>query len=117
MWNICFDKGNVPVKNLELIFPTKQNSAIAIVGYLSNFDFVKKVIIFGSSVKCTCNPWSDVDMYIEFDKEIELDIKAVLRGLRKSASEDVLDVWDTIMITPDERLLNEIIETGVVIYE
>ena len=27
---------------------------------------INKIIIFGSSVTSACNPWSDIDIYIDF---------------------------------------------------
>lgn len=94
-----------PFMNVEKIFPTQQRDVKVIIDTLSVFSEVESITIFGSSVTCLCNPWSDIDVYIECPV-----------GFRRPAikAEAPLDVWTTEMV--DEYLLKEIKEKGVVVY-
>lgn len=109
MWNICTDRGLTV--NLEFIFPTKQRDAVRIVNCISKVDTAVRVIIFGSSITSACNPWSDIDLYVEYDgdpnrpRELGVDL------------ESALDYWDNSSVPENELLYTEIMKKGVVVWE
>ena len=93
--------------NVDLIFPTQQRDVLKLVKGLRKHENVLKIVIFGSSTRSDCNPWSDLDVYIELkeDKYPRMNYGSI---------EAALDVWTNF--TVDEQLYNEIMETGVVVY-
>lgn len=104
MWNVCL-KGNPSFKNVELIFPTQQRDVSLLVNSLKDNNNVKKIVIFGSSVTSACNPWSDIDTYVELVNE---------ESIRPPKLENPVDLWTNYDV--DDRLLHEILETGVVVF-
>lgn len=105
MWNICIPN---PFMNAELIFPTKQVDVRDIINVVENDRNILKVIIFGSSVTSACNPWSDVDVYYEMLNE----------SYRPCIfTESSIDGWTNFDIPKGEKLLDEIKEKGVLVYE
>lgn len=97
-----------PFKNIHRIFPTQQTEISKMIETCKGIPTVKRIIIFGSSVTAQCNPWSDIDIY--FDITQEMDKLPVVKD-----TEAIWDKWDTFSV--DTNLLNEIIRTGVVVYE
>lgn len=93
-------------KNAEFIFPTQQRDVLKIVNTVKLDANIRRVIIFGSSVTSACNPWSDVDVYFELDKDKRLPVF----GLENS-----LDAWTNFSV--DKELLSSILDTGVTVYE
>lgn len=53
-----------------------------------------------------CNPWSDIDTYVELVEEEE--------SLRTPKLENPVDLWTNFDV--DDRLREEIDETGVTVY-
>lgn len=105
MWKVCVDEDSV-FQNVELIFPTQQVDVSKIIDVFSKLEEVKKIIVFGSSVTAACNPWSDIDLFVQIDREIRL---------KKPRIEVPIDLWTNFDV--DENLMNEINEKGVVVYE
>ena len=105
MWKVCVDAGKV-FRNVELIFPTQQADVSKIIHVFSKVENVEKIIVFGSSVTAACNPWSDIDLFVQMDEEIRL---------RKPKTGVPIDLWTNFDV--DENLMEEINETGVVVYE
>ena len=95
-----------PFLNAELIFPTQQRDVKIVIDSLSKYREVKAIIIFGSSVTPLCNPWSDIDIFIE-----------CAEGFHRPPihTEAPLDIWTSDMV--DEDLLSEILSKGVLVYE
>lgn len=104
MWKICIDADKV-FQNVELIFPTQQADVSKIVSDFSKIKNVEKIIVFGSSVTSACNPWSDIDLFVQVNEEIRL---------KKPRVGVPIDLWTNFDI--DENLMREINETGVVVY-
>ena len=102
-WKVVVDS---KFKNAEKIFPTQQRDVKSVIDTLSAFREVRSIVIFGSRVTCLCNPWSDLDVYIDCDF-------GFLRPTIKS--EAPLDIWTPDMV--ETALLEEIMSTGVVVYE
>lgn len=104
MWKVCI-KEHV-FMNVEKIFPTQQKDVSVLVWEYSLNPAVKKIVVFGSSVTSACNPWSDLDVFVELTEEV------ILRKPRVSTE---VDLWTNFDV--DERLMLEIEEKGVVVFE
>lgn len=105
MWKVCVPE-NERFMNVEKVFPTQQKDVSKIVEKLSNNIIVQKIIIFGSSVTSACNPWSDIDIYLELREEQQVRAPKVFAPL---------DIWTNYDV--DGRLLSDIKEKGVVVFE
>lgn len=105
MWKVCV-ADNDKFLNVEKIFPTQQKDVSTLINVFSKNVAVKKIIIFGSSVTSACNPWSDIDVYVELSEKTFLERP-------KLGTE--LDIWTNFDV--DDRLLMEIVEKGVVVFE
>lgn len=57
---------------------------------------MKRIIIFGSSVTSACNPWSDIDVFVELDKDARLE---------KPQTGVPIDLWTNYDV--DDRLMQE----------
>lgn len=114
MWNNCLREQNPKFLNVNFIFPTMQYTVNEIVNRACEKDHISCITIFGSSTRSSCNPWSDVDLYVECDKSDE-NVFCMLKGIA-TKMDTVLDIWDSQFNIPDELLLKSIME-GVVVYE
>lgn len=110
MWKIV---GN-NFMNADLIFPTQQGDVYKIIKCCENNENIKKLTIFGSSVTSACNPWSDIDIYIEYIDKPNLDYP-----LNNYSNGNPVDIWDNFMVRDCDcsDLLKEINSKGVVVYE
>ena len=79
---------------------------ICIRNSLKKDENIKKIIIFGSSLKPTCHIDSDIDIYLELDKNKRVNFPFITKAY---------DYWNNF--TVDANLRNEIKKTGVTIYE
>ena len=93
--------------NCKYIYPIQQRKVLELINYLKTNENVKKIIIFGSSVTNKCRAMSDVDIYIELK---ENQTKLIQRYF-----DFAFDLWTNYSV--DDRLLNEILKKGVVVYE
>lgn len=109
MWNITqFVK--TPYRNVEKIFPLKQHAVEELVEYAAKLPSVKRVTIFGSSVESRCNPWSDVDVFIEgsnFDEFIDFTPEQL----------QDYDILFDYQVPVTERVYKDIKSKGVIVYE
>lgn len=104
-FNVVIDR---PFQNVEKIFPTQQKALRELLDNVIKDDVAKKIIVFGSSVNSSCNPWSDIDILIEYNcNKKRSDLK-----LPKDQAFDIIELEDL-----DEDLESEINELGVIIYE
>lgn len=94
--------------NVRLIFPLKQKAVYEMIQICKKEPNVRKIIIFGSSVTSACNPWSDIDIYFEIDKPVN-NLPLVPHD-----NQD-WDRWSNFSV--DENLKNEILKTGVLVYD
>ena len=102
MWRVCSE----PFMNDKYIFPTQQRDVYKIIEECKKDENITKVIIFGSSVTSLCNPWSDIDVYMEMKEEKLMPVFRL---------EVPVDKWNNFMV--DEDLMEEINEKGVIVYE
>ena len=110
-WPITKRVGDRRFLNIEHIHPLMQLATLQLLDNLSGCPEVTRVVVFGSSVTPSCNPWSDLDVYIE----------GATRDVTKFKHEtdaEALDIWfgsDRLEL-PQDPLFQEIDETGVVVY-
>lgn len=104
MYKICIED---PFQNCDKIYPIQQRKVKALLEVLKRKDTVQKVIIFGSTVNGGCHVGSDVDLYVELSSET--------KHLVDEAMMFCFDLWTNYSV--DERLLQEILKTGVIVYE
>jgi predicted nucleotidyltransferase len=102
----CILEENDRFQNANHIFPTQQRDVASIIKEWEKDSRIKKITIFGSSVTSACNPWSDVDIYVELNSDFYPRIPKI---------ENPADVFTNFEV--DDRLLEEINRTGVVVYE
>lgn len=93
-------------KNINKIYPLQQRKVREILDEIENKPYVKKVIVFGSSTSYRCHMGSDLDIYFELD----IDKKPIHK-----AYDFEIDYWDNYSV--DNRLLSEIVNKGVIVYE
>lgn len=111
MWNLINQK-NSDIQNIRKVFPTQQEDVAMLVRAIKKTGIAKKIVIFGSSVRSVCNPWSDIDIYCEIDKPFEPQEPYRFFDHALDVS---IDLWDNFSV--DARLMKEIQETGVIVYE
>ena len=95
-----------PFEHCDRIFPNQQKYVSEILNSLKKDENIKKIIIFGSSLKPTCHIDSDIDIYLELDKNKRVNFPFITKAY---------DYWNNF--TVDANLRNEIKKTGVTIYE
>lgn len=109
MWNV-FARSE-KTRNLEYIFPTQQRDVVRLVDSITSKGDVSKVVVFGSSITSACNPWSDLDVYVEYKGEAS----KLIYPTGENALEAPIDIWTNFTVSKDEELYNEIIQ-GVTVY-
>ena len=103
MWKVFSEE----FLNANRIFPTQQRDVKKLIDVCKLDSNIKRIVIFGSSVTSLCNPWSDIDVYLELENDLRLP--------RINNPDAIYDKWTNF--TVDERLMDEITKTGVVVYE
>ena len=103
-WRIITDR---EFQNAKYVFPLQQRDVLKIVEKAEKEPNIHRVIIFGSSVTAQCNPWSDIDVYLE---QVSENTTITFEDL-----EAPVDKWTNF--STDEDLLKEIKTTGVCVYE
>ncbi|MDO4198443.1 MAG: helix-turn-helix domain-containing protein [Erysipelotrichaceae bacterium] len=101
-WKICIDD---PFINCEKVYPIQQSGVKELIDDILKNDGVKSITVFGSSVTDRCSIFSDIDIYVEADGEIEIH----------DYHDFEYDLWTDR--SADDRLKTEIRETGVKVYE
>jgi predicted nucleotidyltransferase len=76
---------------------------------------IEKVYLFGSYVKGDMTALSDIDLYMQSDI-FGLDYYGVVERFRNALHKKV-DLLSNKTLLPDSKIYDEIMETGVVIYE
>lgn len=93
-------------QNAKFIFPTKQKAVGEMIKECKKDKNFKKIIIFGSAITASCNPWSDVDIF--FELEAPVNVYPTIN------SKQAFDKWDNFTVS--KELMSEI-KKGVVVYE
>lgn len=93
-------------KNIEHIHPIQQKNIEDILEALKQYDSVKKVVVFGSSITYKCNYDSDIDLYVELSKD---------ENVKSYSIETPVDFWTNFNVP--SAMLEEIKNKGVVVYD
>lgn len=94
-------------KNINHIHPLKQNDILKIVKNTACMPDVEYIIVFGSSVRFDCNSLSDIDILVKSNRDsYEFSLPDDI-----NSDVDVIHYWRA-----DDRLLEEIANTGVLVY-
>lgn len=64
-WKFPVRCAGVTFQNCERIHPLKQVDVQLVVNMLKKYNYVRKVIVFGSAVSMRCHSGSDLDLYVE----------------------------------------------------
>ena len=93
--------------NIEKIHPHQQEAVGKMVELCKQDPNIKRVVIFGSSVRDDCRPDSDIDIY--YDCAVEPKKYPAIKTMKP------FDPWDNFSV--GRKLDYEIIRTGVTVYE
>lgn len=93
-------------QNIERIHPIQQQRVSLLIQTLKQYREVKKIIVFGSSVTYKCNYESDLDIYVELSKNI---------NVKKYNLDCPVDFWTNFSVEP--VILKEIKKKGVIVYD
>lgn len=101
-------------KNIYRIYPLKQKVAAKLHDIATEYEEIKKVYIFGSSVTSKCNIYSDLDICIDADVSDGMKIYEIQKRMGDACG------WncDILMYSNlGNKLKDTIHKEGVVIYE
>lgn len=107
--------------NVNRVHPIKQKKVKKIVEAARNDEYVKRIIIFGSSIRYDCDITSDLDICIDwkedcYDKDGVL--KPFTRNMRKVISEVTDGNSDVVNYAYLEgTVVKDAVMEGVVVYE
>ena len=107
--------------NVNRVHPIKQKQVKKIVEAARTDENVKKIIIFGSSIRYDCDMTSDLDICIDWKEEC-YDKNGVLmpftRNMRKVISEATNGNSDVVnYVYLEGTLVKDAVMEGVVVYE
>ena len=107
--------------NVNRVHPIKQKQVKQIVEAARNDEYVKKIIIFGSSIRYDCDITSDLDICIDW-KEDCYDKNGVLKAFTRNMRKIISDVTDgnSDVVNYDYlegTLIKDAVMEGVVVYE
>jgi predicted nucleotidyltransferase len=108
-------------ENVNRIHPIKQREVRKIVSAARNDDFVKRIIIFGSSIRYDCDMTSDLDICIDWVGDC-YDEEGVLRpytdNMRRAISNATKGNADVVNYGYlEDTVVGKAVEEGVVVYE
>lgn len=95
-----------PFKNVEKIHPIQQHRIEEILEVLKQYESVQKVTVFGSSITYKCNYDSDIDIFVELNKD---------ENVKTYNVDCPVDFWTNFNVSAE--MLDEIKNKGVVVYE
>lgn len=123
-FNIVIDNPSCPA--ISKIHPFKQKAVDEIYKLSFQYsDIIKTVRVFGSSVTHSCCPWSDLDICIEWLCNVRDEIG---RSIPKAAEykNSIVDIVMSSCFSPEcdilnyddgSRVMRDVVEKGVIIYE
>ena len=77
---------------------------------------VQSAVLFGSYAKGTATEQSDVDLLVDSNLH-GLKFFALLEDIREALGEKEIDVFDVTHIDSDSKVQQEILSTGISIYD
>ena len=107
--------------NVNRVHPIKQKQVKQIVEAARKDEYVKKIIIFGSSIRYDCDITSDLDICIDW-KEDCYDKNGVLKAFTRNMRKIISDVTDGNSDVVNYEylegtLIKDAVMEGVVVYE
>ena len=108
--------------NVQKIHPLKQKIVKSIVDNAKADSHVKSIIVFGSSVRYDCHPFSDLDLCIDWTEDCYTEdgilkpFTCKLRSLISSITEgnaDVINYQDL----DDTVVKDDVLNSGIIVYE
>ena len=105
---------DTPCKNIDRIYPLKQRQVSEIYSRAAQYDIIKRIIVFGSSVTARCHIDSDLDLCIDADVSDGMKVYEMQKAIG-----EICD-WrcDIIMYASMGQTLKRTIQDeGVIIYE
>lgn len=110
--------GGIPLENqgnLLKIHPIKRNKIQKLCEYLSQYSFVEKAIVFGSSIAEYCTEESDIDLCLKIRQGRNNRQYIRMYGEIPLVLDDLCDILIYDRLSDDWK--NRIDKTGVIIYE
>lgn len=108
------------IMNLEHINEKKKTQLKDILSEISGNKYVRKVVIFGSSIREDCRPDSDLDIAIEWEEDCfdsEGVYKVFTLPVFKTISRITEGNNDVVSIGYEGGLLKDAVKGGVTVYE
>lgn len=108
--------------NVQKIHPLKQKIVKSIVDNAKTDSHVKSIIVFGSSVRYDCHPFSDLDLCIDWTEDCYTEngvlkpFTGKLRSLISSITEGNADVinYQDLDYT---NVKDDVLDRGIIVYE
>lgn len=97
-------------QNMSHVFPLMHRAVGDFLHMNRNLSRLSKVIVFGSSVTSACNPWSDVDIYVE-------GVERGVDRLELPSCREFDVIYEQDLKHDTGRLRKEIFDKGVVVFE
>jgi predicted nucleotidyltransferase len=108
------------IKNLDKINPIKRDLIYTILSKIEGSKFLKRIVIFGSSIRDDCRQESDIDIAIEWTEDC-YDEDAVLKDFTlpvyETISMETKGNNDVICIGYEGETIKSAIKEGVTVYE
>lgn len=101
-WRVVIDD---PFDHCDRVHPLQQSKVRELIDDMAANPLVQTITLFGSSVTERCHPGSDVDVYVEMERE---------ENPVSRAHDFPFDLWTNY--TADDRLKAEIKRKGVRVY-
>lgn len=116
-----FSRVSEPFLNRKYIHPLKQKEVYSITQMAKQYDFIRKIVIFGSSITNRCNETSDLDLWIDCSVD-SFDSYGVFTPI---ANEIIIKIKEITKYNSDvlftEQLVGSLVEkdarSGVCVYE
>lgn len=110
---LVIDEKNNDIRNINKIFPIKQNQVAECVRAIK--DFVNKIVVFGSSITWDCNYESDLDLYISLKNEKDFNkVTNVVNEITKYNSDIIFEHRNKNLTKNLDYNINKL---GVCVYE
>lgn len=108
------------IMNLEKINPIKKDLVEKILHLVDGYEYLDKMIIFGSSIRDDCREDSDIDIAVKFTKKC-YDRSGVLKPFTLPVCEAISMTTkgnnDVVYVGYEGELIKDAVRNGVVVYE
>ena len=108
------------IKNLEKVNKLKRGVVLEILLNIYNNKYIKKIVIFSSSIRKDCHEESDLDIAIEWTEEC-FDRDGVYKYFTIPVIETISMITkgnnDVVSIGYEGPILRDVIKKGIIVYE